>query len=78
MEYHKPPLHSSQELSFVELRKIFSQHWSFHRLTSTTMSSVTVLYPAASDAQFDMDYYMKTHMPLVMENWKGYGLESWT
>jgi hypothetical protein len=24
-----------------------------------------------------MDYYLKTHMPLVQENWSSYGLKSW-
>ena len=37
----------------------------------------TVLYPAEGDATFDMDYYCKTHMPLVSEKWKQYGLKGW-
>jgi uncharacterized protein (TIGR02118 family) len=28
------------------------------------MIEVTVLYPAGNDAAFDMDYYLKTHIPM--------------
>lgn len=37
----------------------------------------TVLYPAESDATFDLKYYLKTHMPLVDKNWGTYGLKEW-
>ncbi|KAI5923381.1 hypothetical protein F4810DRAFT_204223 [Camillea tinctor] len=36
---------------------------------------VTVLYTA--DTKFDMNYYLKNHMPLVHSSWKKYGLKSW-
>ena len=36
-----------------------------------------VLYPNEDDATFDMDYYISTHMPLVADNWKQYGLQGW-
>lgn len=39
------------------------------------MATVTVLYPKG--CKFDMDYYMKTHMPLVQKSWSQYGLKSW-
>jgi uncharacterized protein (TIGR02118 family) len=40
---------------------------------------ITVLYPNASDASFNMDYYLNTHMPMVAElfgpyNFKGYSV----
>lgn len=35
---------------------------------------VTVLYP---EGDFNVDYYLKTHMPLVDENWSKYGLQGW-
>jgi len=40
---------------------------------------ITVLYPHASDATFNMDYYLTHHMPLVAEqfgpyNFKGYSV----
>lgn len=37
----------------------------------------TVLYPNDDDATFDMNYYLKTHMPLVSEKWQQYGLKGW-
>ncbi|OAP56282.1 hypothetical protein AYL99_09461 [Fonsecaea erecta] len=39
--------------------------------------NATVLYPAEADATFDLNYYLKTHMPLVSENWGQYGLKGW-
>ncbi len=31
------------------------------------MVKVSVLYPAGENAKFDMDYYCKSHMPMVQE-----------
>ena len=31
------------------------------------MIKVSVLYPAGADTKFDMDYYCKSHMPMVGE-----------
>ena len=31
------------------------------------MIKVSVLYPASETAKFDMDYYCKSHMPMVQE-----------
>lgn len=31
------------------------------------MIKVSVLYPAGDDANFDMDYYLAKHMPMVQE-----------
>lgn len=36
-----------------------------------------VIYPNPPDSQFDMDYYLQTHMPLVSEVWQKYGLQKW-
>ncbi|KAI1422456.1 hypothetical protein F5Y12DRAFT_717353 [Xylaria sp. FL1777] len=36
---------------------------------------LSVVYPAG--AKFDMDYYLKTHMPLVQKVWENHGLKSW-
>lgn len=35
---------------------------------------VTVLYP---QGKFDLDYYLKTHMPLVESTWAPKGLTDW-
>jgi len=40
-------------------------------------SSALVIYPAESDAKFDMPYYLKTHMPLVSKHWSEFGLQEW-
>lgn len=39
---------------------------------------LNVLYPAAAADDFNMDYYLATHMPLVQKNWGPHGLQSWT
>ncbi|KAI0483505.1 hypothetical protein F4859DRAFT_400775 [Xylaria cf. heliscus] len=36
---------------------------------------LSVVYPEG--AKFNMDYYLKTHMPLVQKTWAPYGLKSW-
>ncbi|KAI1205559.1 uncharacterized protein F4807DRAFT_282509 [Annulohypoxylon truncatum] len=36
---------------------------------------VSVAYKAGGT--FDMDYYLKTHMPLVQKTWASFGLKSW-
>jgi uncharacterized protein (TIGR02118 family) len=38
------------------------------------MLCVAVLYPNVSGKKFDANYYAQTHMPLVMNRWKGFGL----
>jgi uncharacterized protein (TIGR02118 family) len=38
---------------------------------------VNVLYPNDGDAKFDMDYYLKTHMPLVKSKWASFGLQGY-
>ena len=39
------------------------------------MATVTVLYPQGAD--FKMDYYKTSHMPMVQKHWAQYGLKSW-
>jgi uncharacterized protein (TIGR02118 family) len=38
------------------------------------MVIVSVMYPASAGAKFDMDYYLKTHVPLVGARWNDCGL----
>ena len=38
------------------------------------MTSLSVIYPRAADADFDFDYYERTHLPLVVERWRDAGL----
>lgn len=38
------------------------------------MVIVSVVYPAGEGARFDIDYYMKTHVPMVGARWKDCGL----
>ena len=42
------------------------------------MILVTVMYPGGSGSNFDMDYYLKRHMPLVRERWSPMGLHDAT
>ncbi len=37
----------------------------------------TVLYPNDQGAEFDMSYYLATHVPLVLKHWGSYGLQAW-
>ena len=38
------------------------------------MIVVSVMYPAAADARFDMKYYLEKHVPMVGERWRPMGL----
>lgn len=40
------------------------------------MISLTVLYPKTADSQFNLDYYVNTHTPLVKERLTSIGLTS--
>ncbi len=41
-----------------------------------------VAYPSTTKdgaaTKFDMDYYLKSHMPLVMDTWGKHGLQKWS
>ncbi|KAH8812806.1 hypothetical protein F5884DRAFT_878746 [Xylogone sp. PMI_703] len=37
----------------------------------------TVLYPNDEDATFDLEYYVKVHMPIVQNSWGKHGLISY-
>ena len=38
---------------------------------------ITVLYPEAEGAGFDMDYYLAKHMPMVLERFGAHGMTGW-
>jgi uncharacterized protein (TIGR02118 family) len=38
------------------------------------MATITLLYPAVD---FDLKYYLASHMPLVQKTWSPKGLQSW-
>ena len=42
------------------------------------MTSIFVTYPGDASVRFDRDYYVGTHLPLVLEAWRPHGLESIT
>jgi len=41
------------------------------------MIVVTVMYPNTEGSRFDLDYYMKKHMPLVASHGQDIGLQSY-
>ncbi|KAF7550652.1 hypothetical protein G7Z17_g5566 [Cylindrodendrum hubeiense] len=39
------------------------------------MATIVIQYPSGHD--FDLDYYLNKHMPLVSATWSSEGLQSW-
>jgi uncharacterized protein (TIGR02118 family) len=44
-----------------------------NKMEKTPMILITVMYPPGN---FDLDYYLKTHIPLLKTRWTDYGLKS--
>ena len=40
------------------------------------MQTLYVTYPGDANTRFDRSYYVSTHLPLVLESWRKYGLET--
>ncbi|KAL2836414.1 hypothetical protein BJY01DRAFT_222025 [Aspergillus pseudoustus] len=38
---------------------------------------LTLLYPNDPDAKFNLDYYVKSHMPMVEKEFRTHGLRGW-
>ncbi|RYP77431.1 hypothetical protein DL771_001226 [Monosporascus sp. 5C6A] len=45
---------------------------------SSKQAILNVIYPKEAASNFDMEYYVNTHMPLVGKIWGPLGLKSWT
>ncbi|RYP60304.1 hypothetical protein DL769_008177 [Monosporascus sp. CRB-8-3] len=45
---------------------------------SSKQAIVNVIYPKEAESNFNMKYYLETHMPLVQKVWGPLGLKSWT
>jgi uncharacterized protein (TIGR02118 family) len=41
------------------------------------MIRISVIYPNKAEGKFDFEYYLSTHMPLVMSLYGEFGLHSW-
>ncbi len=39
------------------------------------MTRVFITYPGDAGTRFDRDYYVRAHLPLVLEAWRSHGLE---
>ncbi len=39
------------------------------------MIVISVTYPASQGSRFDLDYYRRSHIPLVQSRWGGMGLK---
>ncbi|PWY68505.1 hypothetical protein BO94DRAFT_611434 [Aspergillus sclerotioniger CBS 115572] len=40
--------------------------------------TVTVVFPNDADAQYDINYYTKSHMVLIEKHWTKFGLQGWS
>ncbi|KAF4774338.1 ethyl tert-butyl ether degradation [Colletotrichum scovillei] len=40
--------------------------------------TITVVFPNDPDAEYDINYYTTKHMPLIQEQWRKYGVTSWS
>lgn len=65
--------------AFIGLMSCKSNQLKYAPLPEVGMFKVAILYPNAEDSAFDMDYYEKTHMPMVAgflgKNLKFYEIE---
>jgi hypothetical protein len=46
----------------------------FGNSMATKPTYTTILYPKEKNSQFNMDYFLEIHMPLVVKHWGPYGL----
>lgn len=42
------------------------------------VTTITVVFPNEPDANYDIDYYIRHHMPLIQSLWGKYGVKGWS
>ena len=47
-------------------------------MSASRQAVVQVIYPKEARGDFNMTYYLESHMPLVQKLWGPLGLKSWT
>ena len=47
-------------------------------MSAAKQAVVQVIYPKEARGDFNMTYYLESHMPLVQKLWGPFGLKSWT
>ena len=48
------------------------------QIASTMSFAITVVFPTHADSNYNIDYYVSHHMPLIERHWKKFGLKSWS
>ena len=69
---------ATRELCLVFIQQLPHSHFQtvFQTVQPIAMTVVaSIIYPI--DAKFDMNYYLKVHMPLVQEKWSPFGLQKY-
>lgn len=41
-------------------------------------TTITVVFPNDLDANYNIEYYISSHMPLIERHWKKFGVKSWS
>ncbi len=60
--------------AFISLASCKSSQLKYAAIPETGMFKIAILYPNGEEKTFDMDYYEKTHMPMVA-GWLGKNLK---
>ena len=68
---HSPSLHKAYFNPRISHPPDYTQ-------SSFKMATLTFLYPNEPNAQYDLEYYKTSHMPLMEKHWTKYGLKRWS